>query len=83
MASILRSGLAWGSAGLEAGAEEAELVAFRVGQDVPGFCAGLADVGGAGAEGEQALELGFLVAVGGVDVEVQAELPGPAGRRSG
>jgi hypothetical protein len=31
----------------------------------------------AGAEGEQALELGLLVTVGRVDVEVQAELAGP------
>ena len=37
-----------GSAGLEAGAEEAEFVAFRIGEDVPGFRAGLADVGRAG-----------------------------------
>ena len=31
MARIIHSGLEWGSAGLEAGAQEAELVAFRVG----------------------------------------------------
>ena len=64
------------SAGLEAGAEEAELVAFRVGEDVPGLGAGLANAGGLGAEGEEAFELGFLVAVGGADVKVQAELAG-------
>ncbi|AKJ09666.1 hypothetical protein ABB07_06420 [Streptomyces incarnatus] len=39
--------------------------------------AGLADVGAPGAEGEQPLQLGVLVAVGGVDVDVQPELPGP------
>jgi hypothetical protein len=44
---------------------------------VPAFCAGLADVGRPGAEREQALKLGFLVAVGGVNVDVQAELAGP------
>src|ERR1700729_1327971 len=54
----------WRSAGLESGAQEAELVAFWIGQDVPAFCAGLADVGGPGAEREQSLQLGVLVAVG-------------------
>ena len=57
--------------------QEAEFVAFRVGQDVPALGAGLADVGGPGAESEQPLQLGVLVAVGGVDVDVQPELPGP------
>jgi hypothetical protein len=70
------SSLEWISAGLESGAQEAELVAFRVGQHVPAFCAGLADVGGPGAEGEQPLQLGVLVAVGGVDVDVQSEFAG-------
>jgi hypothetical protein len=51
--------------------QEAEFVAFWVGQDVPAFGAGLADVGGPGAESEQPLQLGVLVAVGGVDVDVQ------------
>src|SRR5262249_60988518 len=65
------------SARLEPGVQEAEFVAFRVGQDVPALGAGLADVGGPGAESEQPLQLGVLVAVGGVDVDVQSELPGP------
>lgn len=55
-------------------AEETELVAFGVGQDVPGLLAGLAHVGRAGAEGEEALEFLVLVAVDRVDVEVQGEL---------
>src|SRR5215469_10133402 len=74
--SGLAPGLAW-SEGLEPGVQEAEFVAFRVGQDVPALGAGLADVGGPGAEREQPLQLGVLVAVGGVNVEVQSELPGP------
>jgi hypothetical protein len=37
----------------------------------------LADVDGPGAESEQPLQLGVLVAVVGVDVDVQSELPGP------
>jgi len=57
--------------------QEAEFVAFRVGENVPAFGAALADVGGSGAESEQPLQLGVLVAVGGVDVDVQPELPGP------
>jgi hypothetical protein len=57
--------------------QEAEFVAFWVGQDVPALGAGLADVGGPGAESEQPLQLGVLVAVGGVDVDVQPEFPGP------
>ena len=57
--------------------QEAEFVAFWIGQDAPAFGAGLADVGGPGAESKQPLQLGILVAVGGVDVDVQPELPGP------
>jgi len=57
--------------------QEAEFVAFWVGQNVPALGAALADVGGSGAESEQPLQLGVLVAVGGVDVDVQPELPGP------
>jgi hypothetical protein len=63
--------------GREPGAQEAEFVAFRVGQDVPAFAAGLANVGGPGADSEQSPQLGVLVAVGGVDIYVQPELPGP------
>ncbi len=43
---------------------------------MPRLVARLADVGGPRAEGEEPLELGVLVAVGGVDVEVQRELAG-------
>jgi hypothetical protein len=57
--------------------QEAEFVAFWVGQNVPALGAALADVGGPGAESEQPLQFGVLVAVGGVDVDVQPELPGP------
>ena len=73
---IPRPGRTW-SEGLEPGVQEAEFVAFWVGQHVPAVGAGLADVGGPGAESEQPLQLGVLVAVGGVDVDVQSELPGP------
>jgi hypothetical protein len=57
--------------------EEAEFVAFRVGQDVPALGSGLADIVGPGAESEQPLQLGVLVAIGGVDVDVQSKLLGP------
>ena len=57
--------------------QEAEFVAFWVAQDVPALGAGLADVDGPGAESEQPLQFGVLVAVGGVDVDMQSELPGP------
>ena len=65
------------------GAQQAELVALGVGEDVPVLLAGLADVGPDGPEIEQALQLGVLVAVGRVDVDVQSQLarggvgPGP------
>src|ERR1017187_10871938 len=74
--SGLAPGRTW-SEGLEPGVQEAEFVAFWVGQDVPALGPGRADVGGPGAESEQPLQLGVLVAVGGVDVDVQPELPGP------
>jgi hypothetical protein len=51
--------------------QQAKLVALRVGQHVPAFVAGLADVGPAGARREQSVEFRLLVAVGGVDVDVQ------------
>ena len=54
---------------VEAGLEEAELVAFGVSQDVPGLVAGLTDVGRARTELQEAFELGVLIAVGGVDVD--------------
>jgi hypothetical protein len=65
------------SEGLEPAAQEAELVAFWVGQNVPALGASLAYVGGPGAESEQPLQFGVLAAVDGVDVDVQSELPGP------
>jgi hypothetical protein len=64
------------SEGLEPSAQEAEFVAFWVGHNVPTLGAGLPDVGAPGAENEQPLQLSVLVAVGGVDVDVQSELPG-------
>ena len=65
------------SEGLEPGAQEAEFVAFWVGQNVPALAASLADVGGPGAKSEQPLQFGVLVAVEGVDVDVQSEPPRP------
>lgn len=66
---------AW-SEGLEPGAQEAELVSLRICQDVPAFTAGLADITRFRTESEQSLQFGFLIAVGGIDVDVQSELPG-------
>ncbi|EST18817.1 hypothetical protein M878_43675 [Streptomyces roseochromogenus subsp. oscitans DS 12.976] len=43
---------------------EAALKSYGTGQDVPARGAGLADVDGPGAESEQPLQLGVLVAVG-------------------
>lgn len=62
--------------------QEAEFVAFWVGQNVPTLGASLADVDWLGAESEQPLQFGVLVAVEGVDVDVQSELsrPGIAAR---
>jgi hypothetical protein len=60
---------------VEAGLEQAELIALGVGKDMPGLLAGLADVGRARPQLQQALELGDLIAVGGVDVDVQPGLP--------
>ena len=54
--------------------QQAKLVALGVGQHLPAFVASLADVGPAGARREQPLELRLLVAVGGVDVDVQPKL---------
>src|SRR5215470_9258275 len=62
---------------LELAPQEAEFVAFRIGQDVPALGARLADIGGPGAESKQSLQLSVLVAIGGVDVDVQSELPRP------
>src|SRR5947207_4829882 len=60
-----------GRCSAQAGSQEAEFVVFGVGQDVPWLLAGLADVGRARPELQEAFEFGVLVAVGGVDVEVQ------------
>src|SRR6266480_7293960 len=58
----------------QASFQKAEFVAFGVGQNVPGLLAGLADVGRARPELQEAFEFGVLIAVGGVDVEVQPQL---------
>jgi hypothetical protein len=71
-------------------ARDAELVSLRIGQDGPGFSAGLPDVGPARPEGKKAA--GLLLAVGGAagQVELHAVLDhlaigdwqeAPAGRR--
>jgi hypothetical protein len=65
------------SEGLEPCAQEAEFVAFWVGQNVPTLGTSLADVGWPGAESKQSLQFGVLIAVEGVDVDMQSELPGP------
>ena len=62
---------------VEAGLEQAELIALGVGKNVPGLLTGLADVGRARPELQESFELAVLFAVGGVDVDVQSELPGP------
>src|SRR3712207_2391909 len=62
------------SQGIEAAAQEAELVALRVGQHVPALRAGLPDVRPGGPQVEQPSQLGVLVAVGGTDVDVQPHL---------
>src|SRR5690606_26428689 len=60
---------------VEAALEQAELVPFGIGEDVPGLLPGLADVDGSGPGGQEAFQFGVLIAVGGVDVEVQPEDP--------
>src|SRR5690242_19862314 len=61
----------WG----EAGPKQAEFITFGIGQDMPRLLPRLADVGQASTELEQAFELGVLIAVGGVDVDVQPGFP--------
>src|ERR687894_1122869 len=56
---------------VEPAAQQAEGVALGVGEHVPALLPGLPDVGAGGAEVQQPLQLGVLVAVGGVDVDVQ------------
>src|ERR1700727_245803 len=60
---------------VEAGLEPAGLIAFGVGQDMPLLLAGLADVGRARTEPQEALQFGVLIAVGRVDVDVQPGFP--------
>jgi hypothetical protein len=62
---------------VEAALEQAELVAFGIGEDVPGRLRRLTDVDEFGPSGQEAPELGVLVAVGGVDVDVQPGMPVP------
>src|SRR4051794_36532736 len=61
---------------VEPALQQAELVALGVGQDVPALVAALADVGPDGTERQQSFELGVLVPIGGVDVDVQPHLAG-------
>jgi probable F420-dependent oxidoreductase len=72
----------------DAGPEQAEFVPFRVGEHMPRFLAALPDVSELRPCSKDALELGVLVAVGGVEIEVQAQLAvlgllGPAQHQSG
>ena len=71
--SVPRSGRP--SEWVEAGREQAEPVALGVGEHVPPLVPGLADVGPARTEVHKTFELGALIAVGGVDVDVQPGLP--------
>jgi hypothetical protein len=65
----------WPTEWVEAGLEQAEHNAFRVGQDMPLLLTCLADVGRACTELQQAFEFGVLIAVGGADVDVQPGFP--------
>jgi anti-sigma B factor antagonist len=58
----------------QAGAQQAELITFGVGEYVPAFLAGLADVGRPGPGREQAFQLGVLVTVRRADVDMQRQL---------
>ena len=62
---------------VEAALEQAELVAFRIGEDVPGRLRRLTDVDEPSPGGQETLELGVLIAVGRVDVDVQPGMPVP------
>jgi len=63
--------------GVQPFAQEAELVAFRVLQDVPLLFAGLPYIGRPRTEGQQTFQFGFLVAVHRVDVDMQRKPPHP------
>ena len=69
-----RPGAACGFRSGEAAGQDAELVAFRVGERDPALGAGLADVGGPGTQAEQPADLLVLLPVGRVDVEVDPVL---------
>src|SRR4029079_16131576 len=60
---------------VEASLEQAELITFGIGQDMPRLLACLADVGRARTERPKAFQLGVLIAVAGVDGDVQPGLP--------
>ena len=62
---------------VEAALEQAELVALWIGEYVPGRVRRLTYVNGLGPGGQEALKLGGLIAVGGVDVDVQPGMPVP------
>src|SRR4028119_401754 len=59
---------------VEPAAQQAERVALGVGEHVPALLAGLPDVRPGGAQVQQPLHLGVLVAVGRVEVQVQPRL---------
>ncbi|WP_438873125.1 hypothetical protein [Paractinoplanes toevensis] len=56
--------------------QEAELVAFRVSENMPWLRAGLADVGYPSTSRQQSLQFLRLVPIGGVDIDVQTQLAG-------
>src|SRR6202034_1867548 len=60
---------------VKAALEQAELVAFWIDEDLPGRLRRLTDVDELGPGGQGALELSVLIAVGGVDVDVQPGIP--------
>lgn len=57
--------------------EQTELVALGIGQDMPRLVSGLANIGWAGTELEKTIELGILIAIGGVHINVEAGLSLP------
>src|SRR4028118_1318886 len=59
---------------VEPAAQQAERVALGVGEHVPALLAGLPDVRPGGAQVQQPLHLGVLVAIGRVEVQVQPRL---------
>ena len=60
---------------IEAPLEQAELVAFGIGEYMPGLLAGLADVGRTRPELEKTFKLSLLIAVSRIDVNVQPRVP--------